>query len=498
MKKKRMSNPLVIAVLTFMALSAGIFLTGIKSEAAGQDLSAGEYITKIKIISSDVSEETAAEDGWKVMSDRIGGSSIAYQTGNSEGEALRGLCLVKSGSASESDSEITYQEIGSIGGAKLCGTKDSGAGGAIVGLKVINKPLLGDGSHTVRDENGEVVDIGENQYLATIHAGQTGKYISGMAKIRSGSENTAIKTAANQGYDFFRLIRDEDGMVELIAYNRTNDKEKAVRAIYTVGEEADYKLFYSVSPAAGAPIVDVELKEVSEILWEGDTFELGEWAKMTFGSGVISDAASYVLQDETYRKLTADTEKYRWNPVSIFATKAELGQALTDLSQGDTLPELVVAQADGESGGDGEIELFGVDMEKFLSEEDEGKEEEKVSEEEKTDGEDGENGENSAEEPVVNDEPEFGASDTPKDMPVMEEGSEEGGEEAASGEEAAEGESGSGDEKEGEAGKEGEPETVGSLIGSGSFWLIILGVVVLAGITLVGIFYRKRGKGGDA
>lgn len=470
-----------IAALAFLALAVGSMLTGGQTKAAEADLSASEYITDIQIVSGDDSVESAIGLGCKVMTDRIGGSMISYQTGNSAGSALKGLFLSKSGGETLAVDDITYKRLGSIGGYTLYGTTEGAAGGAIVALRMIDKPILGDGSHTVRDEQGEAVELEDGKYLTTIHAGQTGRYISALAKIKGNTENAAIRKAADQGFDYYKLIRDE-GSIELIAYNRTSDEDKAVRGVYAVGEAEDYKLFYSVSSAAGAPVTDIELQEVSDVLWEGGSFPLGEWAKMTFGSG-SGDAVSYIIRDDVYRELANSTDTYVWNPVSIYTDKAELGQALLDKTDGGSSLDIVVAQEEGQTGGDGDIELAGVDMEKFLSGTEEEEEEEVAEEEEAADEENPEEMEEGDE--IQDDEGEFGASETPVEAPSYEEVTETDGDEEASVEEGIT--DGAVTEGEGE-----DASSTGSMVGSGNIIVILASLVLLAGILTGAIFYTKR------
>lgn len=459
-------NKYLVMLITLL-LGVGIFLTGNTSKAESV-LTSAEYITDIRIVGGDASVESAIESGWKVMSESIDGSMIAYRTGNSANEALKNLCFIASESSTENIGDISYQELGSIGGMTLYGTTDSAAGGAIVSIRVIDEPLPGDGTHTVRNKNGEVKELGGDRYLATTHAGHIGMYISDLERITAGSENSAIRKAANHGFDFFRLIRDDGNEVELIAFNRTDDENKAVRGIYAVnkssgadeeGEEAeendgdDYKLYYSISPAAGVPIADIELREVVDLLWDADGSLIGEWAKMPAGSA----------------------GSYSWNPISVFAGKAELGQALTDHSKGSESQEIVVAQRDGATVEDGEIELVGVDMSTFLTKEDE-------KEPETPEDEEGE-----PDEDELQNDMEVGASDEPVGDTALDEPSPEGENEPEA-EETPE----DANPEEGNA----EGEATGSLIGSGSIIMIIVGVVVLAILPIAGIFYRKRKKGG--
>ena len=460
-----------IAALAFLSLAVGFMLTEGQTKAAEADLSASEYITDIQIVSGDDSVESAIESGCKVMTDRIGGSMISYQTGSSAGSALKGLLLSKSGGESQSVDDISYKRLGSIGGYTLYGTTEGAAGGAIVALRMIDKPILGDGSHTVRDEQGEAVELEDGKYLTTIHAGQTGRYISALAKIKGNTENAAIRKAADQGFDYYKLIRDE-GSIELIAYNRTNDEDKAVRGVYAVGEAEDYKVFYSVSPAAGAPVTDIELQEVSDVLWEGGSFPLGEWAKMTFGSG-SGDAVSYIIRDDVYRELANSTDTYVWNPVSIYTDKAELGQALLDKTDGGSSLDIVVAQEEGQTGGDGDIELAGVDMEKFLS----GTEEEAAEEENPEEMEEGDE--------IQDDEGEFGASETPVEAPSYEEVAEGDNDEEASADEGTS----DGTEVEGEG---EDASSTGSMVGSGKIIVILASLVLLAGILTGAIFFTRK------
>ena len=480
-----------IAALALTALAAGFVMTGIKTNAAESDLTAAEYITDIQIVSGNSSEEAAAESGRKVMSDRIGGSMISYRTGNSAGSALKGLRLMKSGGATETIDDITYQQLGSIGGYNLYGTTDSSAGGAILALRVTDDLFTGDGSHFVRDEKGEVVELGGDKYLTTIHAGQVGRYVGDVAKVKGNSEKAAIRKALNQGYDYYRLVSEDDGVV-LIAYNRTNDEDNAARAVYAVGDEEDFKIFYSKSPAAGAPIAEIELKEISDIIWEGSSFTLGDWAQMYFGTGTIGDSVSYIIQDDIYRELTGSTDVYVWNPISLFADKAELGQALTDRSESGNTIGIVVAQEEGKTGGDGDIELAGVDMEKFLSGLDDEEEEAEEAEEEAEE----ENPEEMQEgDELMNEDGEFGASDTPVEAPAYEDVTEEGSagdSEVASAEESGSDESAP-EAEEGNAAE--EASETGSMVGSGKKIMIAVGAGILVCILIGGLIERKRLRG---
>ena len=447
----------LLTVVSFALLCVSV-VQAERTARAARSLTAAEYITDIKIVKGDSSIESASESGWKVMADRIAGSAIAYRTGDSKGSALKDLRLLKSGGATETIDDISYQELGDIGGMTLYGTKDAKAGDAIAEIRLVEDQIVGDGTHTVRNEKGEVMELGDNTYLTVLYSDPVGIYISEMARISAGSEKAAIKKAANHGYDFFRLIRDDGGEVEMIAFNRTGDEKKAVRGVYAVGETGDYKLFYSVSEAAGAPITDIDLKEVSDVLWEGGTFSLSDWGQMNFGTN-----------------FSGSETNYRWNTISLYKDNAELGQALKDHSQGGTAFDIVVAQADGQTGGDGEIELVGEDMSNFSSTD---AEKETESGEEK-EGED------------LTDDSDTGASDTPVDETAYD---EPNGEEVNK--EAEEPNEKDGSEEGGTEGEgDDDAETTGSMIGSGSMVLIICGGIILAGILVIAIYYRKKTKG---
>ncbi len=448
-----------LGLLLTLFLGVGILLTG-NTAKAESNLTSAEYITDIRIVNGDSSVESATESGWKVMAERIDGNMIAYRTGSGAGDALKNLCLLASDSSTETIDGITYSELGSIGGMTLFGTKDSSAGGAIVSIRMIDEPIIGDGTHTVRDKDGEVRELGSDRYLATSHAGDIGLYISDIDLITAGSKNSAIRKAANKGFDYYRLILDEEDKAEVIAFNRTDDEDKAVRGVYAVnksGEDTEasedrYKLYYSISPAAGAPIADIELKEITELLWDDDAALLGEWAKMPSGA----------------------TDNFSWNPISVFEDKASLGQALKDHSQGNASTEIVVAQKQGATAGDGDIELAGVDMSTFLTKEDE--EEPEDTEPEQTEDADD----------VSSDDQEVGASDEPVGETAYDEPGEDTQTESEEEETTDEG-----------ASEEGEEENVtGSMIGWGSIFTIIGGVVVFAALFVAAFFYRKRIKGG--
>ena len=477
--------------LATAALIIGVFVGFGTAQAAERDMTAAEYISDIKIVSGSDAAESMTEDGWKVMPDRIDGSMIAYQTDNSKGNALRDIRLVKSGADVGDIEGASYQKFGNIGGYTLCGTTDNRAGGEIVGVYMADEPIAGDGSHTVRNENGEAVELSDGLYLTTIHAGNTGAYLSGVALVKAGSEKAARRKAANQGYDYFRLIWDDDDRVELVAFNRTNDKDEAVRGIYAVGEPDKYKLYYSTSPAAGLPITDIELSEVSEVMWEGASFTLGDWAKRSFSFGAFSKASSYILQDDTYRELTNRTDKYRWNPVLLCENKESLGQALTDGDWGGmSEPGIVIAQEDKAFESEGEILLDGVDMTTFFTEtEDEEDPAEEVEEED-------------PDEPIDDTgESEFGASENPTDIAVDDPDevlAEGDGASFENEENIPDGSAGEEMNSEGDTSESNPDEetATGSLISSGSVILIILGAVLIIAIVVFGLFYRKRKNGG--
>ena len=464
----------------FILLGAGVFLTGSISKAESV-LTSAEYITDIRIVGGDASVESAIESGWKVMSESIDGSMIAYRTGDSASDALKNLCFIASESSTENIGDISYQELGSIGGMTLYGTTDSAAGGAIVSIRVIDEPLLGDGTHTVRNKNGEVKELGGDRYLATTHAGHIGMYISDIERITAGSVNSAIHKAANHGFDFYRLIQDDGNEVELIAFNRTDNENKAVRGIYAVNKSKDYTLYYSISLAAGAPIMDIEQKEVVDLLWDNDGSLVGEWAKM---------AADPV-------------NSYKWNPISVFADKEELGKALKDHSQGTESLKIVVAQRKDVTVGDGKIELAGVDMSTFLLEEDIEEPEKPMDEEVKSDEHgltddtgmgasdksDSDTSSDKSDSDTASDKSDGDmASDAPAGDMAYDESVEKAGTEPEAEETNEDGDSDEGDD---------EGETTGSLIGSGNIFMIIVGALILVMNPVVGLIYKRRKKGGS-
>lgn len=471
-----------------------ILLSGVCVRAAEEDLTASTYISDISVVS--VSDGlTDISDGIKVLPDRIGSSLISYTTTDSKSNALKNIILSASGSAPVTEDGATYEQLCSITGMTLYGTRDGSAGEGIVALTLTDRPLIGDGTHTVRNENGEAVEL-DGLYLATVSAGQTGVYISELALVKGGSENGAIKKAADQGFDYYKLISDEDGKVVLIAFNRTNDKDKAVRAIFAVGEQDDYKLFYSLSEDAGLPITDVELKEVTEFFWDDETFELGDWAQANFGSGIYSGSVSYILQDDDYKDLAEDSTVYRWDGIQRFEDKAALAEAIMggDLTGTDEI-DVVAAHEDSDFTPGGDIMLEGVDMEKFFAgapdeeetEEEDAEEvpdeatEDTVVDDTNTEGTDGGVTDDQDGGDIALDEP---AADLP-DKSAEADGTSDSAEAASDM-----------DSVEVDAGAVEDTQTTGSLISSGNYVVITICIVSAIGLILFGVISsKKKGEG---
>lgn len=471
-----------------------VLLSGVSVRAAEEDLTASTYISDISVVS--VSDGlTDISDGIKVLPDRIGSSLISYTTTDSKSNALKNIILSASGSAPVTEDGATYEQLCSIAGMTLYGTRDESAGEGIVALTLIDRSLIGDGTHTVRNESGEAVEL-DGLYLATVSAGQTGAYISELALVKGGSENGAIKKAADQGFDYYKLISDEDGKVVLIAFNRTNDKDKAVRAIFAVGEQDDYKLFYSLSEDAGLPITDVELKEVTEFFWDDETFELGEWAQTNFGSGIYSGSVSYILQDDDYKDLAEDSTAYRWDGIPRFEDKAALAEAIMggDLTGTDEI-DVVAAHEDSDFTPGGDIMLEGVDMEKFFAgapgeeetEEEDAEEvpdettEDAVVDDTNTEGTDGGVTDDQDGGDIALDEP---AADLP-DKSADADGSSDSAEAASDT-----------DSVEVDAGAAEDTQTTGSLISSGNYVVITICIVSAIGLILFGVISsKKKGEG---
>ena len=482
-----------IAVISLSCMLM-ILLSGVGVRAAEEDLTASTYISDISVVS--VSDGlTDISDGIKVLPDRIGSSLISYTTTDSKSNALKNIILSASGSAPVTEDGASYEQLCSIAGKTLYGTRDGSAGEGIVALTLIDRPLIGDGTHTVRNESGEAVEL-DGLYLATVSAGQTGAYISELALVKGGSENGAIKKAADQGFDYYKLISDEDGKVVLIAFNRTNDKDKAVRAIFAVGEQDDYKLFYSLSEDAGLPITDVELKEVTEFFWDDETFELGDWAQTNFGSGIYSGSVSYILQDDDYKDLAEDSTTYRWDGIQRFEDKAALAEAIMggDLTGTDEI-DVVAAHEDTDFTPGGDIMLEGVDMEKFLAgvpDEEETDEEateevpdeateDTVVDDTNTEGTDGGVTDDQDGGDIALDEP---AADLP-DKSAEADGTSDSAEAASDT-----------DSVEVDAGAVEDTQTTGSLISSGNYVVITICIVSAIGLILFGVISsKKKGEG---
>ena len=482
-----------IAVISLSCMLM-ILLSGVGVRAAEEDLTASTYISDISVVS--VSDGlTDISDGIKVLPDRIGSSLISYSTTDSKSNALKNIILSASGSAPVTEDGAIYEQLCSIAGKTLYGTRDGSAGEGIVALTLTDRPLIGDGTHTVRNESGEAVEL-DGLYLATVSAGQTGVYISELALVKGGSENGAIKKAADQGFDYYKLISDEDGKVVLIAFNRTNDKDKAVRAIFAVGEQDDYKLFYSLSEDAGLPITDVELKEVTEFFWDDETFELGDWAQTNFGSGIYSGSVSYILQDDDYKDLAEDSTAYRWDGIPRFEDKAALAEAIMggDLTGTDEI-DVVAAHEDSDFTPGGDIMLEGVDMEKFLAGalDEEGTEEEDAEEvpdeatedtvvdDTNTEGTDGGVTDDQDGGDIALDEP---AADLPYKSADAD-GSSDSAEAASDT-----------DSVEVDAGASEDTQTTGSLISSGNYVVITICIVSAIGLILFGVISsKKKGEG---
>ena len=482
-----------IAVISLSCMLM-ILLSGVGVRAAEEDLTASTYISDISVVS--VSDGlTDISDGIKVPPDRIGSLLISYTTTDSKGNALKNIILSASGSAPVTEDGATYEQLCNIAGMTLYGTRDGSAGEGIVALTLTDRPLIGDGTHTVRNESGEAVEL-DGLYLATVSAGQTGAYISELALVKGGSENGAIKKAADQGFDYYKLISDEDGKVVLIAFNRTNDKDKAVRAIFAVGEQDDYKLFYSLSEDAGLPITDVELKEVTEFFWDDETFELGDWAQTNFGSGIYSGSVSYILQDDDYKDLVEDSTAYRWDGIQRFEDKAALAEAIMggDLTGTDEI-DVVAAHEDSDFTPGGDIMLEGVDMEKFLAgapgeeetEEEDAEEvpdeatEDTVVDDTNTEGTDGGVTDDQDGGDIALDEP---AADLP-DKSADADGSSDSAEAGSDTDSAV-----------ADAGEVEDTQTTGSLISSGNYVVITICIVSAIGLILFGVISsKKKGEG---
>ena len=485
-----------IAVISLSCMLM-ILLSGVGVRAAEEDLTASTYISDISVVS--VSDGlTDISDGIKVLPDRIGSSLIGYTTPDSKSNALKNIILSASGSAPVTKDGASYEQLCSIAGKTLYGTRDGSAGEGIVALTLIDRPLIGDGTHTVRNESGEAVEL-DGLYLATVSAGQTGAYISELALVKGGSENGAIKKAADQGFDYYKLISDEDGKVVLIAFNRTNDKDKAVRAIFAVGEQDDYKLFYSLSEDAGLPITDVELKEVTEFFWDDATFELGDWAQTNFGSGIYSGSVSYILQDDDYKDLAEDSTTYRWDGIPRFEDKAALAEAIMggDLTGTDEI-DVVAAHEDSDFTPGGDIMLEGVDMEKFLA---------GAPDEEETEDEDAEDAEEvpdeATEDTVVDDtnteDTDGGVTDDQENGDIaLDEPGADLPDKSADADGSSDGaEAGSDtDSIEVDAGAVEDTQTTGSLISSGNYVVITICIVSAIGLILFGVISsKKKGEG---
>ena len=440
------SKPIVL--IAFLSLCFSFILMTNDAYAAGETLTSKNYISDISVLS--VSDDLLEVSGdKKILPNRIGSSLLSYTTTDSKSGALKNIILSDSGSAPKTKDGADYKKLCSISGMNLYGTYDLAAGDGITGLSLTDTLSLGNGSHIVRDENGKTVSLKNDLYLVTVSEDQPGKYLSELALIKGSSEESAIKKAADSGYDFYRLVGDKNDKVTLIAFNRTNDEKKAIRGIYAVGENNNYELYYSLSEGAGLPVMDIELSEVSELLWSGDMYGIGKRAQAS---------------------------------IPLYNDNASLAQAVKSGSFSDAGEiDVVVAHEDESFTPGGDIKLEGVDMDKFSNETNPVEETDSQETEEKSDEEEAEN--EASDDDAALDEP---AKDLPDKSAEEAEGTDENADEA----DDAEGTDENADEADDAA------NTTGSLINQGNIAVIVICVVSVIGLLVIAFVLNRKNKKG--
>lgn len=166
----------------------------------------------------------------------------------------------------------------------LYSTKDAAAGNGIVSLDTVSGftdkdqvlPLKNDGSAPVRTDGGKLANLDQGLadhalYLLMYRGAELRPYISNACMVTAGSKAKAVQAAASKGCDYYveQDLSDSKSKVTYIAYQRTDDKSRALNQITVSGDT----LKCLRTKDTGAYLLDISGTKLFD-----KSFTLGDWA----------------------------------------------------------------------------------------------------------------------------------------------------------------------------------------------------------------------------
>ena len=260
-----MKRQVVAKKLASIAVSLTMILTLAGIIPAAAHAENFQFITDIRVATGEEAYDQLEDDGYSVRAVGLNATSgdgqiyIGYKI--NDGDPITNVVISSDvGDAFDSETGIHYVCAGHVdadanngeGAGCVYMTRDPKAGDPIVGLDVLrsggaeNKkllPITNDGAEVVRRTDGIPADLEVNSdktiYLAQIRDGIVKPYIRDVTVISAADMDSAVYTAAANGYNYYVEgdIDDSGDSYTILAYERTADKEEALRSMLAVSAE---------------------------------------------------------------------------------------------------------------------------------------------------------------------------------------------------------------------------------------------------------------------
>ncbi len=269
----------------------------------------GSYITQITLAEGSLATLTLEESGYQTVEQSLnpsGGAEVhlGFQTGG-EGDAIRDILVSASGSGSLTVDGCSYQKVsdislnsGAAGGGQrfLYVSRDEKAGEPIRGISFFAKKtkdgfssegpvLASDGSEVVTTDKHKVANLdegvsGSELYLRMYKGNLYRPYVENVVVAEADSEEDAILELAGKRCTYFVNYNIGEDKSVMVGYTRTDDEEKALRALVAIGgkesetltikdvpytpvdggrvkADKTYSFYMTTDERAGEPIVDL-------------------------------------------------------------------------------------------------------------------------------------------------------------------------------------------------------------------------------------------------
>lgn len=260
-----MKRQVVAKKLASIAVSLTMILTLAGIIPAAAHAENFQFITDIRVATGEEAYDELEAKGYSVravgLNAKSGDSQIYIGYKINDGDPVTNVVISPDvGDAFDSEDGIHYVCAGHVdadanngeGAGCVYMTRDTKAGDPIVGLDVLrsggaeNKkllPITNDGAEIVRRTDGVPADLEVNSdktiYLAQIRDGIVKPYIRDVTVISAADKDSAVYTAAINGYNYY-VDGDIDGSGDtytILAYERTADKEEAIRSLLAVSAD---------------------------------------------------------------------------------------------------------------------------------------------------------------------------------------------------------------------------------------------------------------------